>query len=321
MTTIVKLANKIYDYVKQNKKMPTLFKINNVGYNKNHMIYRLSYALIHQNKDSKGFHIESAKNPIGNKLNVKIYKSDYLDMAKRLCKYIELNKQVPNYVTCKGKKVATDLIIYEFARIVIYYNNKKKLPAYCVFDSAHVRGSTTKKELQALNKKYGRATKSGCDNRGQNTDYYCGCHMAQEIIRNLTNIVVPQDTLAAWMGTTEGGSSHSGIETAFATFNRIYKKNLVLEWKDFSEVGWNGINAILKSNDKDCGIHELYRDTYGHYTNYNTVHDDTIDVQNSLGDYCERGCHCGYVENRGKGEARRYLSGISQKSILIVTRK
>lgn len=321
MTIVVKLAKMITDYVQKNKKMPTLFKINNVGYNKNHMIYRLSYAITHQNKDSKGFHIENAKNPMGNKLNVKIYKSDYSDMAQRLCKYIEQNKQTPNYVTCKSKKVAIDLIIYEFARIVIYYNNKKKLPSYCTFDSAHVRGTTTNAEIKAMHnkKKYGHASVSGCDNRGQNTEYYCACHSLQEVFRNLTGIVVPQSTIAGWAGTTVNGTGHPGIDTAIAMFNKKYNKNLVGKWYNFSDLNWSGLNEVIKSDNKDFICHNLYRNQYGHYEVVNKIYESSVDVQNSLGTFCDRGCYCGYVENRSKSEYRSYIGGISQKSILVIT--
>ena len=168
-------------------------------------------------------------------------------------------------------------------------------------------------------RKYGRSTKSGCDNRGQNNDHYCGPHMAQEIVRNLTGIVVPQSTIARVMGTTSNGTGHAGINTFFAWFNREYGKNLKVTWKNFSEVGWNGIKNILDSDNQDCGIHEYYKDTWGHYTNFDEVYNSTIDVHNSLGDYCSSGCHCGYEENRSKSTAERYMSGISQQSIIIVT--
>ena len=168
-------------------------------------------------------------------------------------------------------------------------------------------------------KKYGRSSKSGCDNRGQNNDYFCGPHMAQEIVRNLTGIVVPQSTIASVMGTTSEGTGHGGIETFFAWFNRKYDKKLKVAWKNFSEVGWSGIKKILESDNQDCGIHEYYKYTWGHYTNFDKVYGYSVDVHNSLGDYCSSGCHCGYEENRSKSTAEYYMSGISQQSIIIVT--
>jgi len=145
--------------------------------------------------------------------------------------------------------------------------------------------------------------------------------MVQEILRNLTGVIISQDTLAEVIGTTYDGSDHDGINTSFAWFNNNYDYNLDVEWKNFSDLGWDGINDILESNNQDCGIHELYRDQYGHYTNFDEIYGDTIDVHNSLGDYCSSGCYCGYTENRSKSEARSYISGISQKSVIVVTRR
>ena len=131
--------------------------------------------------------------------------------------------------------------------------------------------------------------------------------------------VIKQSTLASVIGTTTDSSDHQGLNTAFAWFNKEYGFNLKFEWKNFSDVDWNGIKKILESTNQDCGLHELYWDTWGHYTNYDKVYDDTVDVHNSLGDFCNSGCYCGYTENRYKSTARNYLNGISQKSVLIVT--
>ena len=92
------------------------------------------------------------------------------------------------------------------------------------------------------------------------------------------------------------------------------------KWKNFSDLGWDGLKKIHESTNQDAGEHELYRDTYGHYTNYDKIVNDFVYVHNSLGDTCNHGCYCGYTETRDKSDARRYLNGISQKSILVVTR-
>lgn len=145
--------------------------------------------------------------------------------------------------------------------------------------------------------------------------------MVQEIIRNLTGKVISQSTLARVIGTTSAGSDHNGINTAFAWFNKKYNYNLEVNWKNFSDMGWDKIKKILESDNQDCGLHELYRDKWGHYTNYDKVYPGSVDVHNSLGSKCSSSCYCGYTENRSKTAAKRYLSGISQKSVIIVTRK
>lgn len=321
MTIALTLAKEIKKYVDKYKKMPNLIKIKDIGYNQNQMAYRLAYAVCNKQKDvPKGFHIDGPNNPVGNKWNKKVPEKYYLDLAKRYVAFVDKNRKTPNYAALTGRKVAITLFIYEMARILISYNVNKKLPATCTFDSAHVRGTTTEAEKKAkyAKKKHGHATASGCDNRGQNNGYYCACHSLQEVFRNLTGIVVPQSTIAGWAGTTENGTGHFGIDTAIAMFNKKYNKNLVGKWYNFSDLGWSGLKELIKSNNKDFIIHNNYRLRWGHYEVVNDIYDSTVDVQNSLGDYCDRGCYCGYVENRSKSEYRSYINGISQKSILVI---
>ena len=245
--------------------------------------------------------------------NVKIYKKDYLDCAKRITMYVEKFKKLPNFVKWNGKLIKTRDYTYNMAKILVYYyTHKDTYPAYNTINT------DIWKKPPAI-KKYGRSRDYGCDERGQNNGHYCGPHMIQEIIRNLTGKVISQSTLAEVIGTTIDGSDHDGLNTSIAWFNKKYGYNLKVEWKNFSEVGWNGIKKILESNNQDCGLHELYRGTWGHYTNFDKVYSDYIDVHNSLGDYCSSGCYCGYTEERDKSEAEYYLGGISQKSVMVVT--
>lgn len=318
MTKVTVIAKEIIEYVNSKKKMPKIVTIDKIGYNQNQMAYRLAYAITSDLKDSKNFHIDNATKPLGNKWNNKVKKEDYVNIAKKYVSFIEKNKRTPNYATLHGKKIAITLLIYEFARIVVYYNTHKKLPSNCTFDSAHVRGTTTAAIKEASVKKHGHATAHGCENMGQNNDWYCGVHSLQEVFRNLTGVVVKQDTIASWAGTTIAGTSHTGIHTAVATFNKAHSKNLTVEEKNFSDLGWKGLKNIIESKNKDFICHNNYRDQFGHYEVVNSI-DDDVKVQNSLGDYCSNGCHCGYVESRSKSTYERYMSGISQKSIIIIT--
>ena len=200
-------------------------------------------------------------------------------------------------------------------------HNKELYTNYIKYVIAYVK--THKKVPQTIpttySKKYGHATKSGCENRGQNNGYYCGDHSLQEVFRNLTGIVVPQGKIAEWAGTTTSGTDHDGLNFAVETFNRKHSKNLTVKWYNFNDLGWNGIKSIINSTNKDCVIHNLYRNQWGHYEVINKVYDDYCDVQNSLGDYCDLGCYCGYVEERTFSTFRSYISGISQKSVMVIT--
>ena len=256
--------------------------------------------------------IGSAPKPNGTKFKAEIQKNDYIQLCKNLIAFVDKYDRLPNRLTWGDKKIRTRQYVWLFSKILVYINEKNKLPSYVQADtSVFIKPKTYKK--------YGRSTEYGCNNRGQNNGYYCGPHMIQEIIRNLTGKVISQSTLASVIGTTSDGSDHDGLNTAIAWFNRNYGYNLKVEWKNFSELGWSGIKKILESKNQDCGLHELYRNTWGHYTNFDKIYGDYIDVHNSLGDYCDYDCYCGYTEERYKSTAESYLSGISQKSVMVVT--
>lgn len=275
--------------------------------------YYFAQAILHPKQNiTRIGSIDKAPKPMGNKFNkVKIYEADYTKCAKQLIQFVEKKKRLRNYLDWNNKKIRVRDYAYNLAKILVYYDDHKVLPSYNTVDT-NVWNKT-------VLKKYGHATRSGCDNRGQNNGYYCGCHSLQEIFRNLTGIVVPQSTIAEWAGTTEDGTDHWGLETAVAQFNRKYGKNLKVKWYNFNELGWSGLRKIIASKNQDFLNHVLYRLTWGHYEVINAIYDDYCDVQNSLGDYCDYGCYCGYVEERYLSTHKSYMSGISQKSVMVVT--
>ena len=175
-----------------------------------------------------------------------------------------------------------------------------------------------------MTKKYGHATKKGCDQMGQNTGYYCACHSFQEVYRNLTGIVIPQKTLAAIMGTTSKGTGHAGIRTALAWANKKNKTNIVMTEKYFSDVGESGMKKIITNTNQDGIIHLAYKKKFGHYEVANTINttNHTWNIQNSLGDKCAKGCYCGHKENRSLSTMKSWINAKKNvKSILIFTKK
>ena len=311
---LFKMAQDFKDYVEAGKGIPYKFTYDGTTYYTLEMTWAFLYGIFHLKSSFEIPNFQWPKNATGDNIIEEIGIDDYKQQCKTVYNYISKNKQVPNYVTTikSRKKVNIDLFTYCMAKSLVYYKSHGDLPKTCKYDYKAIIPSK-----KSAKRKYGRSTKSGCDNRGQNNGVYCGPHMAQEIVRNLTGIVVPQSTIASVMGTTSAGTGHSGIETFFAWFNRKYGYNLQLTWKNFSDIGWSGVKEIIESNDRDIGAHELYRDQWGHYTNFDAVYGSTIDVHNSLGSYCGS-CYCGYTENRSKSTAERYMNGISQKSVLIV---
>lgn len=317
---IVTLATKFKTSVEKNHTFPAKITMNGKTYNYGTIGYYFTEFIKNGGKEVKDKTIKNNSDSAGVTINEKIKESDFKDQIKRISQFIQQNGKLPNNVTTvvSKKKVKPQDYIYAFSKIVVFYGTNYRFPAYCTYNSSvYTKKSTPKKKTSS---KYGHATKHGCDNMGQNTPYYCGCHSLQEIFRNLTGKVVPQKTIAKICGTTSAGTDHNGLNTCVAWFNKRYDFKLKVTWKNFSDIGWNGVKKIVESDNQDCLIHNLYRNKYGHYEVVNGVSSNNIKVQNSLGDKCTSSCYCGYVENRSPSEYRSYIAGISQKSIMIITR-
>lgn len=272
----------------------------------------LANSILHIGKGVGKRPTGKAPSPAGTAINKDLKKKEYLKVAQYIIDFVKERGRIPNYVAFGKYHISPRLWIYCFSKIIVWYDKNGQLPNTCKFDNNVFYVNKGKK-------KYGHATKCGCDNMGQNNGYYCGCHSLQEVFRNLTGIVVSQDTIASWAGTTSAGTGHWGMDTAVAAFNRKYNKKLKVDWYNFSELGWSGIKKIVDSNNKDCIIHNLYRLSDGHYEVVNAVNDSNINVQNSLGYRSCNDCYCGYIEYRSKSEFEDYISGISQQSVMVIT--
>lgn len=306
---IKSISKSVNDYFSKNKTYPKSVKVGNVIYTIQEATYLMSRFVANPNTDYSKKNVKGATAPTGDRVNRRVVKSVYVDMCKRLNQFIVQNGKLPNYVTIDGKQKCS-IILFMFMLSKIILNN---FPASILFNSNDLSGNVQS------NRKFGHATQSGCDNRGQNNGYYCGCHSLQEVFRNLTGKVVSQSTIAGWAGTTSSGTGHAGLETAVAMFNKTYDSNLKCEWKNFSDLSWDGLKKILNSDNQDCVIHNLYRNQWGHYEVINGISGSVVNVQNSLGSKCTSSCYCGYVENRSTSEFKSYINGISQKSILVIT--
>jgi len=325
--TIVKISKKIKTYVEKETKLPGKVTVDNETYTIQDAAYLISKAVQNPGKSVTSLKCNLAPNPTGENVDLKLTKTSYQSLAKKLSNFMSKkeNRRLPNYLSGFGKKIKQRVFIYSFSKIIVFYDEEGRLPNTCGFKTSEVTKkvtstSTSNSTKKATNKKYGHATKSGCDNRGQNNSVDCGPHSMQEVIRNLTGKVIKQSTLASWAGTTSSGTDHQGLETAIAKASKKTGVKLTCKWYNFSDIGWTKLNKILKSSDKDCIIHNLYRNKWGHYEVVNSVSGSNVKVQNSLGSSGCGSCYCGYVEDRSTSEFRSYINGISQKSVLVVKR-
>ena len=165
----------------------------------------------------------------------------------------------------------------------------------------------------------------GCNKLGQCTEYFCGVHSVKQVLSKFGIDNYDEYTLAEYAGTTTDGTSHEGIEAAFATVGSKEKINFRVEWNSFNSLGesnserFKTIAEIICHDNVDVIIHNLYRNTWGHYETVRTIDvaNEQVEVLNSLGDRAGEG-YLGYREWRSFNEFADYISGISQLSIAFV---
>ena len=166
-------------------------------------------------------------------------------------------------------------------------------------------------------KLYPYLTSPGGGKLGQRTGYSCGPHSLMQAIYRLTGIELSETELMSVCGTTTSGTGHYGLATGLAWFNRKYAYNLKMTWKNFSEVGFAGLQQYYENGA--VFLHLCYRSTWGHYEVPLTSSTDPNKILNSLGNQCGNG-YCGYIESRSKSTQQSYINGISQKSVCIITK-
>lgn len=252
-------------------------------------------------------------------------------------------QEVADTIMERGREVIFDnkaFIITEFVECAIYDNTDLSfLPAYVTcsdgktklyldtyvdmcnrvsaYEVLHGRSPNIVYIKNKTDKLYPYITQQGGGKLGQTNGVRCGPHSLMQSIYRLTGIELSESTLASICGTTSAGTSHQGLETCLAWFNRKYGYNLKMKWMNKSDISWEQIQNEI--NNGAVFFHLLYRNQWGHYEVIKNV-EDSLTILNSLGSYCNYPAYCGYIENRSKNTQQSYINGISQKSVCIITR-
>lgn len=219
---------------------------------------------------------------------------------------------LPNYVTYNNVKYMKANVVNMVERVLRYESSHGQIPLTVNTEIVNLNNTVASSGLRSY------MASQGCSGMGQCTGYYCACNSLQQCFYRLTGILVSESTIASWAGTTSNGTSHQGIETAVAVFNKKYNANIKITWKSFSEVGFDKLQSYIDKGA--CFFHLLYRNQYGHYEVPQKVSGNNIVVLNSLGNRCNSPAYCGYIENRSQTTQRQYINGISQKSLCILTK-
>lgn len=266
------------------------------------------------------------------KTNMEISLKTWKDMMTRFDKYTKDNEKEP-------KKVYLDIENpYEYVTIEKYNDLKTRYDSWIKNNEKEPnllymnKTNNDKKESSTtINNIYTDNTlceKKGGDCLGQITGYHCGPHSIKQSLRKFGITKYTERTIGKYAGTTSAGTGHAGLQTAIAQIAKLEGIKLKVEWKHFSELGNNDterykkLGELITSKDKAVFLHELYQNRYGHYEKLKQIgKGTTVTAANSLGNKCVSPAFCGYMETRKKTDQSKYIKGISQKSICIITKE
>ena len=135
---VYELAKTVKNNVEQKYDLPRTVKYNNVEYTYAELAYAFTYNINHLGATFDIPNVKLCSGWTGDPMAEEVLLSDYKDQAKRIVQYIVQHGQCPNYVTTvrSKKRASAKLFVYTFAKIVVFYNQKKQLPNYCVYQTS-----------------------------------------------------------------------------------------------------------------------------------------------------------------------------------------
>ena len=370
---ILQEAKEVKAFVEKNKKLPNYVTMGGVQYSLPIFTYLMTSLIINIKQDSvKRITVLKPNKSYVDNINEKVLKEDYIDMAKRVNSYCVMNKRVPAYATTKKSKtkVSYELYVYCFAKILTYYYSNNNYPNYCLFNSNDLKKSsntqpskqntaTTKTNTKKTNKPSTSTTKETVKkvatkitrfvskphltskNLGQDTNYNCACNSLQQCVYKLTGILISESQWCRACATTTAGTSHQGIETGIAWFNKTHGYNLKVKWQYYSDMGattterMKKIGEIISSPKKAVIWHIGYQDsgekagnnykTFGHYEVIDIINIATRYVRalNSLGIRNRNGSYQGHLQDRTFAVQEYYARNTpgGQKAICIISKE
>ena len=91
--------------------------------------YYFAMAILNPKKTITKVKFSEAPKPTGDHISNQISKSDYLALCKRLIKVVQTHERMANAMTWKGKHFRCRDYVYNFAKILVWYDSHNTLPA------------------------------------------------------------------------------------------------------------------------------------------------------------------------------------------------
>jgi len=150
---ILEASKKVKKYISEHAKLPSSVKLGDVSVKTADYLYLASKAIVNLKDGSKNsISIKILTNPSSPKAATDLgYLKDYLSVAKSVVKTAESKGKLPNYVNSKIGKIGYKGIVSAFAKVLVSYDKKDKMPSYIAVKSLSSSTSSAKGAMNMKN--------------------------------------------------------------------------------------------------------------------------------------------------------------------------
>ncbi|BAW32300.1 conserved hypothetical protein [Methanothermobacter sp. MT-2] len=132
----------ITDHITQNGKIPPQITISNKNVTLDDYLYAAAATAVNLNASKKtNIPINNYKPPMDPLTSTEIgtlTKTEYLQVAENIKKYMETNGRSPSYATTTIGKISYPSLIYTYAKIINFYNTNGRLPNYVTVNKVSI---------------------------------------------------------------------------------------------------------------------------------------------------------------------------------------
>ncbi|WP_460009335.1 pseudomurein-binding repeat-containing protein [Methanobacterium movens] len=126
-------ASRVKEYIESNQRLPNFVTINNRQLNMSEYLYLLAKVLeLNSGSNTPVAYkkIIEPLAPMGDPVNGTLNKSEYLDIASRLVKFMDTNLIAPNFASSSLGKIRFENLVYSMSRAVDFVNKNNQLPNF-----------------------------------------------------------------------------------------------------------------------------------------------------------------------------------------------
>lgn len=147
LKSIKNAASRVKAYIETNHKLPGYVVISNYNLTMSEFLYLLVKGITQINS-GKTTSItlkctSAASNPSGNSKVGVLSKTEYVNLANKVAKYIEKYGRTPNYANSSLGKIQYQKMIYYMSKIVSFQSTKGYLPRYVTLNNITISGSSS----------------------------------------------------------------------------------------------------------------------------------------------------------------------------------